>query len=221
MRDFAGIIELPEFVPSDEKAKMIQEENTKEEEKKEGEEAEETQQEEEPKEEQKLDKNDFEGLLAKITEYSKHMKAERIQPEEFEKDDDTNYHIDAISSMANLRSRNYTLDPMDWMTVKIKAGRIIPALATTTAAVSGLQTLELVKILKENKVEEMKNAFMNLAVPTVTMMEPREVPKVKLREGLEVTIWDRWEFSDCQDKTLKEIFESIISEYSLYPKDVI
>jgi len=37
---------------------------------------------------------------------------------------------------------------MDWMTVKIKAGRIIPALATTTAAIAGLQTLELVKVLK-------------------------------------------------------------------------
>lgn len=37
---------------------------------------------------------------------------------------------------------------MDWITVKLKAGRIVPALATTTASISGLQTLELVKILR-------------------------------------------------------------------------
>ena len=61
-----------------------------------------------------------------------------IAPEEFEKDDDKNYHIDMIYAMANCRSSNYKLDPMDWLTVKLKAGRIVPALATTTAAIAGL-----------------------------------------------------------------------------------
>jgi len=40
--------------------------------------------------------------------------------------------------LANVRASNYKLDEMDWLTVKIKAGRIVPALATTTAAVAGL-----------------------------------------------------------------------------------
>jgi hypothetical protein len=61
--------------------------------------------------------------------------------EEFEKDDDSNGHIDFIYSMANLRANNYKLDQMDWITTKIKAGRIVPALATTTSCVAGLQTL--------------------------------------------------------------------------------
>jgi hypothetical protein len=40
--------------------------------------------------------------------------------------------------MANIRASNYRLESMDWINVKIKAGRIVPALATTTAAVAGL-----------------------------------------------------------------------------------
>jgi hypothetical protein len=65
--------------------------------------------------------------------------------EEFEKDNDKNFHIDFIASAANLRSSNYKLKPMEWIDVKLKAGRIIPALATTTASIAGLQSLELMK----------------------------------------------------------------------------
>lgn len=63
------------------------------------------------------------------------------QPEEFEKDDDQNGHIDVISSMANLRARNYKLEEMEWITVKLKAGRIMPALSTTTSCIAALQAI--------------------------------------------------------------------------------
>jgi len=41
-------------------------------------------------------------------------------------------------SMGNCRAFNYKLEAMDFVTVKLKAGRIVPALATTTACVAGL-----------------------------------------------------------------------------------
>jgi hypothetical protein len=62
----------------------------------------------------------------------------RLCVEEFEKDNDANFHIDFIHAMANVRAQNYKLEEMDWITVKIKAGRIVPALATTTAAIAAL-----------------------------------------------------------------------------------
>lgn len=55
--------------------------------------------------------------------------------------------MDFIHAFANVRAQNYKLDEMDWITVKIKAGRIVPALATTTAAIAALQTIELIRYL--------------------------------------------------------------------------
>jgi len=50
-------------------------------------------------------------------------------------------HIDLIYAFTNLRWKNYKLDNISWIDVKLKAGRIIPALATVTSWIAGLQTL--------------------------------------------------------------------------------
>ena len=96
----------------------------------------------------------------------------QLKVEEFEKDVDENFHVDFIHAMANIRAANYGLPTMDWITVKIKAGRIVPALATTTAAIAGLQTIEMLKIVKNLPIEGHKNSFLNLAVPSLMMGEP-------------------------------------------------
>lgn len=109
--------------------------------------------------------------------------------------------------MANLRAMNYKLDNMDWITTKLKAGRIVPALATTTTCVAGLQTLEICKYLKNLKLEHMRNSFLNLAVPSLQMSEPGEVKKIKLTDKLEVNLWDRWELSCTENTTFADIYK--------------
>jgi hypothetical protein len=78
---------------------------------------------------------------------------------------------------------------MDWITTKLKAGRIIPALSTTTSCIAALQTIELIKYLKKLPIEKMKNTFLNLAVPIIQAGEPGEVEKIKIHEGLITNIW--------------------------------
>ena len=73
-------------------------------------------------------------------------KTVRIFPIEFEKDDDDNFHMDFIVASSNLRADNYDIPPADKHKSKLIAGKIIPAIATTTSIVAGLVCLELYKV---------------------------------------------------------------------------
>jgi len=52
-----------------------------------------------------------------------------------------------MSAVANLRARNYKITEVERFKIKMIAGKIIPAIATTTAMVVGAIGLELIKLI--------------------------------------------------------------------------
>ncbi|KAA0154032.1 hypothetical protein FNF29_02655 [Cafeteria roenbergensis] len=112
----------------------------------------------------------------------------------FEKDDDL--HASLLAAASNLRARNYGIEELDVMQTRRIAGRIIPAIATTTALVVGLVGLELLKLaqtqlarrgpavagrVRTKPITDHRDAFVNVALPVLTVTEPMECPATTVR----------------------------------------
>ncbi|XBW35881.1 hypothetical protein QEN19_001455 [Hanseniaspora menglaensis] len=146
----------------------------------------------------------------------------KVNPVDFEKDDDTNHHIEFINAASNDRALNYGIETADKSKTKFIAGRIIPAIATTTALVAGLVNLELYKVLDgKNDIEKYKNGFVNLALPFLGFSEPIASPKGSYNDTQYDKIWDRFELPGTM--TLQELidyFEKLELEVTMISQGV-
>ncbi|KAF2072851.1 hypothetical protein CYY_005828 [Polysphondylium violaceum] len=157
---------------------------------------------------------EFEKLYKALSETRKQFLANHttasisLNPQQFEKDDDSNHHISFITATANLRARIYSIEESDRFKVKLIAGKIIPAIATTTSVVSGLASLELLKVLlymkkntpsstsrKLEDLDQFKNYYLNLSIPFFSQSNPGEALSTKVSSSFSFTLWDNWEIN--------------------------
>lgn len=117
--------------------------------------------------------------------------AHRLLPIEFEKDDSSNGHVAFITAASNLRAICYGIPPSDELETRKIAGRIVPAMITTTAFVSALSCVEFVKTSHKTCMGRHKNAFINLALPFFAFTNPMPAERIDGLRGRHYTLWDR------------------------------
>uniref|UniRef100_A0A8C2J6D7 Ubiquitin like modifier activating enzyme 6 n=1 Tax=Cyprinus carpio TaxID=7962 RepID=A0A8C2J6D7_CYPCA len=145
----------------------------------------------------------------------------RMTPLFFEKDDDTNGHMDFVASASALRAQMYAIEAADRLQTKRIAGKIIPAIATSTAAVAGLVSMELIKVAGDYGFELFKNCFFNLAIPVMVLTETAQVKRTQIRDDISFSIWDRWTIFGHEDFTLSDFMSAVKEEYGIEPTMVV
>ncbi|KAI1234347.1 hypothetical protein IHE44_0003389, partial [Lamprotornis superbus] len=132
-----------------------------------------------------------------------------MEPIHFEKDN--NVHIDFITAASNLRAENYGISPASWLTSKQIAGRIVPAIITTTAAVAGLACLEVYKLVWGcQDLSCYRNSNIRLSACLLLRVQPQPAPTYRYG-GREWSCWDRLEMqgvgADGQAVTVQEVLD--------------
>jgi len=126
-------------------------------------------------------------------------------PQEFEKDDDTNWHVAWLTAASNCRALNYDIPPSTKYETKGIAGRIIPAVATTTATIVGFISLEFMKYVAGiDNIESYRSWFVNMADNTSIGAEPIKAPELNIGNA-KINSWKKFQYN--KDSSLKEFMK--------------
>ncbi|EQB60567.1 ubiquitin-activating enzyme e1 [Vairimorpha apis BRL 01] len=122
---------------------------------------------------------------------------------------------DFVRDYINSEASNYIIKHADKLTVKGIAGRIIPAIATTTSVISGLAIIELIKLALKVKNIKYRNSYLNLALPYFGISDLIEAQKLSYivdNKKYKYTMWNRVEY---KDNILKNILKAVDIQFKI------
>ena len=169
---------------------------------------------------EKIKEKANEIILPNFSEISNYFKIE-----EFEKDDDTNGHVEFLYAASNLRAKNFRIENCDFYKVKIISGKIIPAIATTTASIVGLVSLQLYTLKQVEDINFLRDCNINFIFNNYMFTCPKECDYEKDEDNInnkfvpdKFTIWDFLEIH--KSMTINEFIKYIKEKYNVDIKSI-
>lgn len=95
------------------------------------------------------------------------------KPTQYEKDTTDINQINFITYTSNLRARNYNIENLDKIKIKIIAGKIMPALITSTSSIAGLLALQLYVISQNSNCKTFRTGVLDLSDNTLALGIPQ------------------------------------------------
>jgi len=134
-------------------------------------------------------------------------------------DKDIDEHMRVVAACSNLRARNYKIPEADLHKSRGIAGKIIPAIATTTGLVAGAISLELFKVLLDKPIEKFAMTFCNLALPFFATSEPNPPTKTTTIVNGTHWLWSQWDRIDVDlgspAMTIQGLIDYVQDKYGL------
>lgn len=167
------------------------------------------------------------NVIKKIKENKNNIKEKikLLKPIIFEKDNDENNQINFILSFSNLRAKNYNIKRCNFLKAKEISGNIIPAIASTTAAITGLSSLQIYTLIQTSNIRSFRSGAFNLATNEFDIFIPEEkryikdIPKTKNTPEYKVipkefTVWDKIDING-PNITIKDIVNFFKNKYNV------
>ena len=138
-------------------------------------------------------------------------------------DNDNNGHLNFLYAASNLRATNFRIERCDINKVKIIAGKITPAIATTTGGIVGLVSLQLLILKQTKNINYLRNCNIQLSYNNYYFEKPKkcEYENIKYKDiksikfiPEEYTIWDFIEIKESM--TINNFIEFLKQKYNVF-----
>ncbi len=128
-------------------------------------------------------------------------------------DKENYYHVNWITCASNCRAANYNIPLSTFYETKGIAGKIIPAVATTTSTIVGLIGLELLKYINGiNNIDKYRSYFINMAINTFIYSEPIKMDDIEIN-NIKLNGWTNFNYNG--NKTLQEFINHCNEQFKI------
>ena len=159
-------------------------------------------------------------FLCLILHLDQEISRDMIRYQEFDKNDDDNYHMDFIEIFTKIKAENFRIEIIDRPKIQSFVGAIVSSTILSTTIAVSLQIIEILKYLSHLSDEIFRGYTINLANCSFVPIQLEKCkPSLILESKQKLHHFNKWSLIDIKGPmTVKGIFDFLRDEYDIEVK---